>query len=87
MFNPNASSTWDMLGLYHLGLREEGYLGYDPRFDNAEFGNETFTLGDNGAGLPTINASVVEGFATKDFYMRALGLTPHAINTYDLPAT
>ncbi|KAI9666651.1 MAG: hypothetical protein M1821_004587 [Bathelium mastoideum] len=71
-----------MLGLYRLGLPEEHLLGYDSDTDpdNAEFGNETFTLGDEGAGLPTISKSIVEGFATKDFYMGALGLTPHGIN-------
>ena len=79
VFNPNKSSTWHEIGLFQLGLLEESYLGYNQSLDNAEFANETFTLGaDN--GLPTINNSVVQGFATKDFYMGALGLAPRAIN-------
>ncbi|KAL9076886.1 MAG: hypothetical protein Q9157_003521 [Trypethelium eluteriae] len=79
VFNPNTSSTWDAIGLFQLGLREEAYLGYNVTDDNAEFANETFTLGNNN-GLPTIGDSVVQGFATKDFYMGALGLAARAIN-------
>ncbi|KAI9714795.1 MAG: hypothetical protein M1820_000084 [Bogoriella megaspora] len=79
VFYPNSSSSWNSLGLYHLGLREEALLGLDVSLDNAEFAVETFTLG-NGNGLPAINASVVQGFATKDFYMGLLGLTARAVN-------
>ncbi|KAI9661712.1 MAG: hypothetical protein M1821_008950 [Bathelium mastoideum] len=79
VFNPNISSSWHSIGLFSLGLLEESDLGYDASADNAEFANETFTLGNNN-GLPTINDSVVQGFATKDFYMGALGLAARAIN-------
>ena len=79
VFNSQTSSTWQPIGLYQLGLREEAYLGYNASADNAEFANETFTLGNNN-GLPTIQDSVIQGFATKDFYMGALGLAARAIN-------
>ncbi|KAF2229803.1 acid protease, partial [Viridothelium virens] len=80
VFNPNESSTWHQIGIYHLGLSQESFLGYDPDTDNAKDANETFTLGLPGSGLPTVNNSIVEGIATKDFYMGLIGLNPQAIN-------
>ena len=80
VFNYNGSSSWHMIGTYNLGLSEESFLGYNQSADKAYFANETYTLGLPGSGLPTINNSVVEGFATKDFYMGLLGLSPQAIN-------
>ncbi|KAL9094621.1 MAG: hypothetical protein Q9165_003181 [Trypethelium subeluteriae] len=80
VFNYNGSSTWHEIGTYHLGLAQESLLGYDPNADNAIDANETFTLGLPGSGLPAVNNSVVEGIATKDFYMGLIGLNPQAIN-------
>ena len=79
VFKPSSSSTWEYIGLYQLGLLEESKLGYNQSADNAEFANETFTLGNNN-NLPTIPKAVIQGFATKDFYMGALGLAGRAIN-------
>ncbi|KAI9664098.1 MAG: hypothetical protein M1821_007589 [Bathelium mastoideum] len=76
----NTSSTWKQIGIFHLGLGEESVLGYNANADNAACANETFTLGLPGSGLPTVNDSVVEGFATKDFYLGFIGLAPQAIN-------
>ncbi|KAI9872801.1 MAG: hypothetical protein M1830_001180, partial [Pleopsidium flavum] len=76
-FFTNKSSTWSDIGLYQLGLIEESLLGYSG---NADFGYDTVTLGWQGDGLPTLNHQVIEGFATKDFYVGTIGLTPHAVN-------
>ena len=84
VFIPNNSSTWHYIGIFHLGLSQETLLGYNETADNAECGNETFTFGLPGSGLPTVNDSVVEGFATKDFYMGLIGLAPRAINLTSL---
>ncbi|KAK5018534.1 hypothetical protein LTR16_000566 [Cryomyces antarcticus] len=73
-FNPNKSSTWSYLGLYKLGLIEESLLGYSG---NAEFGYDNVTLGWYGEG---VEKQVVQGFATKDFYLGSLGISPYAVN-------
>ena len=77
LFLPNASSTWNNTGLYGLVLTEEAELGYSG---NADFGYDDLTLGRPGDGLPTLDHQVIEGFATKDFYIGSFGLSPHAIN-------
>lgn len=84
LFLPNASSTWNNTGLYSLVLTEEVELGYSG---NANFGYDDLTLGRPGDGLPTLSHQVIEGFATKDFYIGSFGLSPHAINisTLDNP--
>ena len=74
---PNASSTWDNIGLYGLVLPEEWPLGYRG---NANFGYDNLTLGWPGGGLPTLSRQVVEGFAAEDFYIGSFGLCPHAVN-------
>ena len=84
LFLPNASSTWDNIGLYDLDLPEEWPLEYSG---NSNFGYDNLTLGWPGGGLPTLSHQVIEGFATKDFYIGSFGLNPHAINisTIDNP--
>ena len=77
IFQPNASSTWNNTGLYGLVLTEEASLGYSG---NADFGYDDLTLGRPGDGLPTLDHQVIEGIATKDFYIGSFGLSPHAIN-------
>ncbi|CAF9905691.1 hypothetical protein IMSHALPRED_003931 [Imshaugia aleurites] len=77
LFLPNTSSTWDNLGLYDLFLPEEWPLGYSG---NANFGYDNLTLGWPGGGLPALSHQIIEGFATKDFYIGSLGLSPSAIN-------
>ncbi|KAI9712678.1 MAG: hypothetical protein M1820_001299 [Bogoriella megaspora] len=82
VFDPTHSSSWALRGIFHLGLAAEKFLGsqYNPDDDNAEAGDETYTLGSPGSNLPAINDSVVEGIATKDFYMGHLGLSPQDIH-------
>ena len=77
LFLPNASSTWNNTGLYGLVLTEEVELGYSG---NANFGYDNLTLGRPGDRLPTLSHQVIEGFATKDFYIGSFGLSPHAVN-------
>lgn len=77
LFLPNVSSTWNNTGLYGLVLTEEVELGYSG---NANFGYDDLTLGRPGDGLPALSHQVIEGFATKDFYVGSFGLSPHAVN-------
>ena len=77
IFLPNISSTWTNIGLYNLLLPEEWPLGYSG---NADCGYDNVTLGWPGSGLPSLSRQVIEGFATKDFYLGSLGLKPSAIN-------
>ena len=76
-FSPNTSSTWNNIGLYTLLLTEEVSLGYSG---NADYGYDNLTLGFPGGGLPTLSQQIIEGYATKDFYIGSIGLSPHAIN-------
>lgn len=84
LFSPNASSSWDNIGLYTLLLTEEGSLGYSG---NADYGYDNLTLGFPGGALPALSHQIIEGYATKDFYIGAIGLNPHAvfISTFDDP--
>ena len=77
VFNTNQSSSWKDIGLYQLGLFEESLLGYSG---NADFGYDNVNLGWPGTSLPSLNHQVIEGFATKDFFLGTIGLTPHAVN-------
>lgn len=79
-FHINQSSTWEDQGLFKLPLYEESLLGYSG---NADFGFDTVTLGWQGSGALSLNHQVVAGFATKDFYIGNLGLTPRPVNFTD----
>ena len=79
-FKTNQSSTWESQGLFGLPLEEESLLGYSG---NAEFGFDTITLGWQGSGALSLMHQVVAGFATKDFYLGNLGLTPRPVNFTD----
>ena len=76
-FNPDNSSTWDDIGLYQLGLIQEKPLGYSG---NATIGYDDVRLGIADASTPVAPHQVVEGFATKDFYLGSLGLKANAVN-------
>ncbi|KAH0494794.1 hypothetical protein TgHK011_008383 [Trichoderma gracile] len=75
LFNTTASSTWDEIGLFGLGI--ENSLGYT---DNGEFGHDTVGLGYLGSGGPVVNKSVIAGVAGTEFYLGMLGLNPHPTN-------
>lgn len=77
LFQPNTSSTWTNIGLYGLVLTEEAVLGYSG---NANFGYDNLTLGGPGDGLPALSRQIIEGFATKVFFIGSFGLSPHAVN-------
>ena len=84
LFSSNTSSTWNDIGLYSLILPEEGSLGYSG---NADYGYDNLTLGFPEGGLPALSHQIIEGFATKDFYIGSIGLSPRAVNisTFDDP--
>lgn len=44
---------------------------------------DTVTFGWPGSGGPTLDRQVLAGFATKDFYIGNLGITPHPVNFTD----
>ena len=81
IFHPNESSTWSIQGLsnnglYDLTAYEENLLGYGG---NAYYGFDNVTLGWQSDGLPELSHQVVAGYATKDFYVGSLGISPQPI--------
>ena len=78
LFNPNASSTWstaglDNNGLYNLNAGVEGRLGYRG---NAYYGFDNVTLGWQSDHLPELSHQIIAGYATEDFYIGSLGISP-----------
>ena len=78
LFHPNESSTWSTEGLSNNGLYdltafEENLLGYGG---NAYYGFDNVTLGWQTDGLPELSHQVIAGYATKDFYLGSLGISP-----------
>lgn len=77
IYQPENSTSFSDIGLFELGLIEESALGYSG---NGSFGYDDVIMGMEGASSPIVKHQVVEGFATKDFYVGTIGLSPHAIN-------
>ncbi|KAK4628573.1 uncharacterized protein CLAFUR5_04614 [Fulvia fulva] len=84
LFERNSSTTWTTSrlatsrlangGLYELDTYEESKLGLNG---NAYYGFDTVSLRN---GLPLLSGHLVAGFATNDFWLGSLGLSPHPIN-------
>ena len=81
MFSPNTSSTWNDIGVYTLLLPEEVSLGYSGY---ADYGYDNLTLGFHEGGLPTLSHQIIEAYATKDFYIGSIGLSPRTVNVSSL---
>lgn len=77
IFKSGNSSTWRHRGIFRIS--EESNLGYDLS-DAGDYGFDTLGLGYRGAGGPTLEAQVLAGIATKDFYLGSLGLYPAPVN-------
>ena len=77
IYHPESSTSYSDIGLFELGLLEESALGYSG---NGSFGYDDIIMGMSSASSPTVTHQVVEGFATKDFYLGTIGLSPHPIN-------
>ncbi|KAK4539114.1 hypothetical protein LTR36_001469 [Oleoguttula mirabilis] len=75
VFNQSASSTFDRIGIYDLWI--EANLGYDG---NAIYGNDTVGLGGIGENGPTLENTIVGGFAVDDFYLGVFGVNPKPTN-------
>ncbi|KAK5127238.1 hypothetical protein LTR85_008600 [Meristemomyces frigidus] len=75
VFNESASSTFDRIGIYDLWI--ERNLGYDG---NAIYGNDTVGLGGIGENGPTLQDTIVGGFAVDDFYLGVFGVNPKPTN-------
>ncbi|EKG13670.1 Peptidase A1 [Macrophomina phaseolina MS6] len=71
-FNTNASSTWDIIGIYDLGLEAElGYTG------NGQYGYDTIRLGySQDQSAPALDRQVVASITDKSFFMGVIGLSP-----------
>ena len=76
IFKPNQSTTWQPIGLYRLVLAHERALGYDG---NSSFGLDSIKFGLPKDDFPVITDQIVEGIATKDFYMGTIGLNSNPI--------
>lgn len=75
IFNSNASTSWDNVGLWALQIEEN--LGYDG---NAYYGFDVVGLGGVGEGGPTLQNTTVGSFAVTDFYLGLFGLNPKPTN-------
>ncbi|KAL8954120.1 MAG: hypothetical protein Q9222_000002 [Ikaeria aurantiellina] len=84
LFSPNASSTWNIVNDFELGV-EKNLRNYSSNWDHGRYGFDTLALGYQGSGGPSVNHSVVAAIATKDFYLGNIGLSAQSINftTYD----
>ncbi|KAK5122236.1 hypothetical protein LTR85_004146 [Meristemomyces frigidus] len=81
-FSSNLSTSWSTErlangGLFELDTYEEGQLGLTS---NAYYGFDTVQLGLDGSGAPTLRDQLVAGFATNDFWLGSLGLSPVPFN-------
>ena len=75
-FAPSRSSSWREVGNYSLNL--ELNLGYN---DPGTYGLDTVALGvNNFPEAPTMNAQVVAGLETYDFYIGMFGLRHQSAN-------
>ena len=83
------STTWSTSrlangGLYQLNTFEERYLGLTG---TGFYGFDNVNLGIVGQGLPSLQNQLVAGFATDNYWLGSLGLspTPFNISTLDSP--
>ncbi|KAL8716371.1 MAG: hypothetical protein Q9220_000278 [cf. Caloplaca sp. 1 TL-2023] len=86
LFSPNASSTWNAVNDFELGV-EKNLRNYSSNWDHGRYGFDTLALGYQGSGGSSVNHSVVAAVDTKDFYLGSIGLSAQSINftTYDNP--
>ncbi|KAL8699883.1 MAG: hypothetical protein Q9201_005747 [Fulgogasparrea decipioides] len=86
LFSPNASTTWDHIDKFALGV-ELNLRNYSSNQDYGEYGFDILALGYQGSGSPSVNHSVIAGIETDDFYVGNIGLSPQPINftTVDNP--
>lgn len=80
VFKPNESTIFSNIGLYQLGLLEEKKLGYSG---NGSFGHDNVRFGYPGEAegeASVVEKQVVEGFATKDFYLGGIGINANDVN-------
>ncbi|KAK4996334.1 hypothetical protein LTR66_004035 [Elasticomyces elasticus] len=85
-FTRNESTTWSTQqlssgGLYALETVEEAYLGLTG---SAYYGFDTVNMGIAGQGLPTLPGQLVAGFATDNYWLGSLGLSPLPLNLTNL---
>jgi hypothetical protein len=84
-FLTNASSTWELIGLYSLDL--EAGLGYTG---NGEYGFDTLGLGTSqDASSLSLERQVIAGIADKSYYMGilALGIRPSSFSNTASPVS
>lgn len=81
-FNPNESTSWsterlDNNGLFQLNTCYEGFLNLTGA---AYYGFDTLSLGLPGSGLPSLDNQIIAGFATNNYWLGFLGLSPIPFN-------
>jgi hypothetical protein len=81
-FSPNKSTSWsterlDNDGLFSLNTYYEGFLNLTG---NAYYGFDTLALGVPGSGLPSLDNQIIAGFATNNYWLGFLGLSPISFN-------
>ncbi|KAH7399322.1 aspartic peptidase domain-containing protein [Pyrenochaeta sp. MPI-SDFR-AT-0127] len=81
-FQPNASSTWDEIGIYRIGL---GYL--HGLTGNGVFGFDTVgTSTGTSVDVPTLKNQAIAAYATEDFWLGQLGLSMFPLNMSGIEA-
>nr|OQO20957.1 hypothetical protein B0A51_14245 [Rachicladosporium sp. CCFEE 5018] len=78
LFESNASSTWERVGIYDLWIEDK--LDYEG---NALYGYDRVGLGGQGEGGPTLRNTTVGGLAVEDFYLGVFGINPKPTNFSD----
>lgn len=74
-FQTNQSSTWESKGLYQLDIETQLNLT-----GNGKFGYDTVSLGIQGSDQLTLTHQIIDGIATKDFYLGEFSLGPKPTN-------
>ena len=75
IFNSNASTSWDTVGLYDFQV--ENNLGL---YGDASYGYDVVGLGGVGEGGPSLSNTTVGDFATSIYWMGFFGLNPKPTN-------
>ncbi|KAK4901292.1 hypothetical protein LTR27_001850 [Elasticomyces elasticus] len=82
LFQRNQSTTWSTerlanAGLYQLNTFVESKIGLTG---NAYYGFDVLSLGLPGSDLPSLQGQTIAGFATNDFWVGSIGLSPYPMN-------
>lgn len=80
VFDETASTSWNGLGLFDLGLLQN-FAGYNQ---SGAYGLDTLSLGiSNATGGPSLESQIIAGIQTSRFYVGMFGLQSQPMNLSD----